>query len=166
MQTPWVPSLRIAVLGPLDATVDGTPVDLGPKKQRAVLGVLAALAPAAVSVERLVDEIWGDGGPANPLRSLQVYVSSLRSALGPYGDRLVTEGKAYRLLAGAEHDAEIDAEVFRQLGDISPQTVEQVGIAAAARRAELVAARSNARSSAVAEPPANFLKRMRKFLKL
>lgn len=61
---------------------------------------------------------------------------------------------------------EIDAEVFRQLGDISPQTVEQVGIAAAARRAELVAARSNARSSAVAEPPANFLKRMRKFLKL
>ena len=59
---------------------------------------------------------------------------------------------------------EVDAQVFRQLGDISPQTVEQVGVAAATRRAELMAARSSARSSAVIEPPANFLKRMRKFL--
>lgn len=115
MQTPWVPSLRIAVLGPLDVTVDGVAVDLGPKKQRAVLGVLAALAPAPVSVERLVDEIWGDGGPANPLRSLQVYVSSLRSALGEYGDRLVTEGRAYRLLVGDEHGVEVDAETFSRL---------------------------------------------------
>jgi len=61
---------------------------------------------------------------------------------------------------------EIDAEVFRQLGDLSPQTVEQVGVAAATRRAELIAARSSARSSAVVEAPANFLKRMRKFLHL
>ncbi|WP_188111443.1 BTAD domain-containing putative transcriptional regulator [Nocardioides antri] len=104
--------LRIAVLGPLEATVYGVPVDLGPRKQRAVLGVLAALAPAAVTVERLVEEIWGDAGPANPLRSLQVYVSSLRSALGEYGDRLVTEGRAYRLAADG---VEVDAVRFSRL---------------------------------------------------
>jgi predicted ATPase/DNA-binding SARP family transcriptional activator len=104
--------LRIAVLGPLEATIDGQPVDLGPRKQRAVLGVLAALAPAAVTVERLVDEIWGEAGPANPLRSLQVYVSALRTALGEYGDRLVTEGRSYRLLTD---DVEIDAERFSRL---------------------------------------------------
>ena len=112
MQTPWVHSLRIAVLGPLEATIDGAVVDLGSRKQRAVLGVLAALAPAAVPVERLVDEIWGEAGPANPLRSLQVYVSSLRTALGEYGDRLVTEGRAYRLLTDG---VEIDAERFSGL---------------------------------------------------
>lgn len=112
MQTPWVNCLRIAVLGPLEATVDGAPVDLGSRKQRAVLGVLTALAPAAVPVERLVDEIWGDAGPANPLRSLQVYVSSLRTALGEYGDRLVTEGRAYRLRTDG---VEVDAERFSLL---------------------------------------------------
>ncbi|MDZ5619235.1 BTAD domain-containing putative transcriptional regulator [Nocardioides sp. HM23] len=104
--------LRIAVLGPLEATIDGAPIDLGSRKQRAVLGVLTALAPAAVPVERLVDEIWGDAGPANPLRSLQVYVSALRSALGEYGDRLATEGRAYRLIADG---VEIDAERFSRL---------------------------------------------------
>lgn len=104
--------LRIDVLGPLEASTDGVPVDLGSRKQRAVLGVLAALAPAAVPVERLVDEIWGEAGPTNPLRSLQVYVSSLRAALGEYGDRLVTEGRSYRLLTD---DVEIDAERFSRL---------------------------------------------------
>src|SRR5262245_62028741 len=63
MQNPLVHSLRIAVLGPLEVSIDGAPVDLGPRKQRAVLGVLTALAPSAVPVERLVDEIWGDAGP-------------------------------------------------------------------------------------------------------
>ncbi|NYJ03716.1 putative ATPase/DNA-binding SARP family transcriptional activator [Nocardioides thalensis] len=98
--------LRIGVLGPLEVAVDGVVADLGGPKQRAVLGVLVALAPEAVLVERLVDEVWGSGGPANPLRSLQVYVSALRSALGPYGDRLLNEGRAYRLdLSGVEVDA-------------------------------------------------------------
>ncbi|WP_183099317.1 AfsR/SARP family transcriptional regulator, partial [Nocardioides pelophilus] len=105
-------TLRIAVLGPLEVTRDGAAVDLGSHKQRAVLGVLTALAPAAVPVDRLVDEIWGDAGPANPLRSLQVYMSGLRSAFGEYGDRLVTEGRAYRLHTD---DVEVDAERFSRL---------------------------------------------------
>lgn len=104
--------LHVAVLGPLEVLADGAPVDLGPRKQRAVLGVLAALAPAAVPVARLVDEVWGDAGPADPLRSLQVYVSSLRSALGEYGDRVVTVDRAYRLSVEA---AEIDAVRFGDL---------------------------------------------------
>ncbi|HYG93206.1 MAG TPA: BTAD domain-containing putative transcriptional regulator [Nocardioides sp.] len=102
-----VAGLRVGVLGPFEVRIGERPVDLGSPKQRAVLGVLAALAPAAVPTQRLVDELWGDAGPANPLRSLQVYVSGLRAALGEHGGRVVTEGRAYRLdLTGASLDAE------------------------------------------------------------
>lgn len=113
------------MLGPVEVTVDGTAVDLGPRKQRAVLGVLIALAPAAVSVDRLIEELWGDGGPRNPLRSLQVYVSALRSALGEYGDRLVTEGRAYRL---ATDDVTIDAERFRGLAREAANEPDPAGV--------------------------------------
>jgi CRP-like cAMP-binding protein len=61
---------------------------------------------------------------------------------------------------------EIDAEVFRELADVSPQAVEQVGVAAAARRVELNAARATARTSAVIEAPASFVARMRRFLRI
>jgi len=60
---------------------------------------------------------------------------------------------------------EIDAEIFRQLGDVSPQAVEQVGIAAAARRAELAAARSSSTAAGMVEAPNNILARMRRFLR-
>ncbi len=61
---------------------------------------------------------------------------------------------------------EIDAAVFRQLAEASPRAVEQVGVAAATRRAELAAARATATNAAAIEPPANFLARMRKFLSI
>ena len=61
---------------------------------------------------------------------------------------------------------EIDAGVFRQLGEANPHAVEQVAIAAATRRAELLAARSSATNAAVVEAPGNILKRMRRFLHL
>ena len=88
---------QFRALGPLEVRVDGRGVDLGPAKQRALLAVLLALAPDVVTVERLVDELWPHGGPGQPLRSLQVYVSALRRALGPEGRRLTTVGRGYRL---------------------------------------------------------------------
>ena len=88
---------QFRALGPLEVRVADRVVDLGPAKQRAVLAVLLARAPDAVPVERLVDEVWPGGGPREPLRSLQVYLSALRQALGPEGGRLVTVGRAYRL---------------------------------------------------------------------
>ena len=98
-------------LGPLEVRVDGVPVDLGPTKQRALLAVLLALAPDAVPVERLVDELWPDGGPGQPMRSLQVYVSALRRALGSEGRRLTTVGRAYRLEVP---DGGFDVAVFEE----------------------------------------------------
>ena len=84
------------VLGPLRVRHRGVEVDLGSPKQRTVLGLLLLAAPQPVPVEVLVEEIWGDSGPSDPTRSLQVYVSSLRRALGDPG-LIRSEAGGYRL---------------------------------------------------------------------
>ena len=61
---------------------------------------------------------------------------------------------------------EIDADVFRQLADVNPRAVEQVGVAAATRRAELEGVRASIQAAAVVEAPTSFMSRMRKFLRI
>jgi hypothetical protein len=61
---------------------------------------------------------------------------------------------------------ESDAEVFRTLGAQIPQAIEQIGVTAMARRSELDRARSAARGAAVADAPATFVARMKRFLRL
>jgi CRP-like cAMP-binding protein len=61
---------------------------------------------------------------------------------------------------------EIHADLFRKLGANHPRAVEQVGIAAAARRVELDKVRATAVGQAVADAPATFMDRMRRFLRL
>jgi small-conductance mechanosensitive channel len=61
---------------------------------------------------------------------------------------------------------ELTAEQFRRLGAESPHAVEQVGLAAMARREALNRAKAVARGAAVADAPATFLARMKKFLLL
>ncbi len=61
---------------------------------------------------------------------------------------------------------QIDAEQFRQLAATDSGAVEQIGIAAVTRRAELDAARQTTQGAAAAEAPATFLTRMRQFLRV
>ena len=61
---------------------------------------------------------------------------------------------------------EINADLFRRLGATDPQAVERVGIAAAARRVELDKVRASTIGQAVADAPATFMDRMRRFLRL
>jgi CRP-like cAMP-binding protein len=61
---------------------------------------------------------------------------------------------------------EIDAGVFRTLGAATPQAVEQIAVAAATRRVELDHMRAAAAGPLVADAPAGFLLRMRRFLGL
>jgi YVTN family beta-propeller protein len=49
-------------------------------KQRALLAILLLHANEVVSVERLIDELWGERPPETAAKSLQVYVSRLRKA--------------------------------------------------------------------------------------
>ena len=61
---------------------------------------------------------------------------------------------------------EIGADLFRRLATASPYTVEQIGVAAATRRAQLEAARAASQGAAVVEASASFLSRMKRFLRI
>jgi small-conductance mechanosensitive channel len=61
---------------------------------------------------------------------------------------------------------ELNADLFRRLGAADPKTVEEIGLAAVRRRAELTQVCDAAQNVAVADVPATFLGRMKKFLRL
>ena len=87
--------IEFRVLGSSAVVVDGTPVDIGSRKQRALLAVLALRAGQVLSVDRLVDDLWGERPPATARHALQVHVSNLRKLLGPA--TVVTERPGYVL---------------------------------------------------------------------
>src|SRR5262245_66015303 len=89
--------LSFHVLGRLEAYDGGVELDLGPRKQRAVLAVLLLNANHVVSTERLIDDLWGDSPPSTARSALQVYVAGLRKALRDGGASLRTRPPGYVL---------------------------------------------------------------------
>jgi DNA-binding SARP family transcriptional activator len=91
------PRLEFLVLGPLDVVRDGVGLDLGSRKQRAVLALLLLNANRVVPTERLIDELWGDAPPETARSALQVYIAGLRKAFGDEGAALRTSAPGYVL---------------------------------------------------------------------
>ena len=73
--------MEFRLLGPLEASEGDRDVPLGPPRQRIVLAMLALGAPDVVSTDRLVDGLWGEEPPSNPLGALQVHIHGVRKAL-------------------------------------------------------------------------------------
>ena len=102
------PSVRIAVLGPTTATVNGEAVVLGPHKQRALLAILVGRAGVAVSSDALIDALWDGRPPSSAPANVRLYVHLLRRILGK-GVITGSGGPGYRLDVGASTDiAEFD----------------------------------------------------------
>lgn len=76
-------TVRISVLGPVRAWVDGGPVDLAGPKQRSVLVRLVLAHGNVVSVDRLIEDLWAGEPPPKALAALQAYISHLRRLLEP-----------------------------------------------------------------------------------
>ena len=114
-----VSQLKLQLLGPVEATIDGQPVSLGPKKQRSLLAVLALHANETVSVDRLVDALWGDRPPATARKMVQLYVSQLRQLLAADSAQIVTQGHGYelRLDPGVVDAASFERLVEEATGD-------------------------------------------------
>ena len=74
---------RIRLLGPIDAVVDGTPVDLRGARQRRLLAKLSLRPGTLIDASELIDAIWPDGDlPADPRETLRTYASRVRASLG------------------------------------------------------------------------------------
>lgn len=115
----WGPGLRFGVLGPLEVRLDGAPLTLGGRQQRAILGMLLCEGGHAISVERMADALWGEHLPRSYQATVKTYVFHLRTALEPSrprgaaGEVLTTEpGGTYRLNTSVES---VDAHRFEEL---------------------------------------------------
>src|SRR3954447_9940018 len=106
--------MQLGILGPLEVRADGRAVPLGGGKPRAVLAFLALHANQPVSAERVAVALWGEDAPTSAVKTVQVYVSRLRSALED-PDVLLTTPAGYCLRV---QPGELDAERFeRQVAD-------------------------------------------------
>lgn len=97
--------MEFSVLGPTRVRSPGGDVALGPPKQRLLMAVMLAHPHDVLSVDRIVDALWGAAPPPSAPANVRLYTRGLRLALGE--ERVVREGGGgYRLVADC---AEIDA---------------------------------------------------------
>ncbi|WP_328315718.1 BTAD domain-containing putative transcriptional regulator [Streptomyces sp. NBC_00388] len=105
--------MRFGVLGPLAVWDDeGGTVTVPEAKVRALLAALLVHDGTPVSVDRLIQDLWGDRPPGKPAGALQAKVSQLRRVIGR--DRVVRQPPGYRLRLDAG-GGEVDAARFRAL---------------------------------------------------
>ena len=122
--------------GGLEVVEPAGRLDLGTRKQRAVLAVLLLEEGRSVSVDRLVDDVWSGAPPQRAEASLHAYVSTLRRVLEPDrrprqpAELLVRRGTGYALLVGSD---DVDFRRFSRLVEQSRRQVEAGDLDAAAR---------------------------------
>jgi serine/threonine protein kinase/DNA-binding SARP family transcriptional activator/WD40 repeat protein len=99
-------SIPIRILGPVEVTTRAGAVPLGGPKQRALFAMLVARVGRVVTVDQLVDGIWGEEPPAAVTASIHSYVSNLRTSFEYPIER---HGSGYSLQA---KPTAVDGHVF------------------------------------------------------
>src|SRR4051812_518779 len=102
------------VLGPLEVIHADQPLTPTPPKIRSVLALLLLRANRIVSVESLIEELWGPEPPRSAVTTVQTYIYHLRrlfaaGGLGSEDDPLITTRPAgYQITTGP---GQVDVEV-------------------------------------------------------
>jgi DNA-binding SARP family transcriptional activator len=108
--------VRFAVLGPVRVWRDDKEVGLGAAQQRLLLALLMAHAGRPVTMEQLLDALWGESPPSSPTNAVYRHIGVLRRLLEPElavrapGSLLIRDAGGYRLDADA-----VDLLRFRDL---------------------------------------------------
>jgi predicted ATPase/class 3 adenylate cyclase/DNA-binding winged helix-turn-helix (wHTH) protein len=113
------------LLGPLQLIGDdGAPIALSGEKERILLATLVLSANQVVTVQRLVDALWGEDPPASALNAVQVLVSKLRKKLAAAGgaESLESVPSGYVIQAGAD---QVDANRFETLAGAAANDPEE-----------------------------------------
>jgi YVTN family beta-propeller protein len=106
-----VTHVSFRILGRLEVVVDGRVVDLPSRRERALLGVLLLHVGEVVSVDALIDSVWGERAPVSARHMVHEYVSRLRGALGD-ASVIATRAPGYLVEREAR---ELDAARFADL---------------------------------------------------
>ena len=123
------PGVDLLVLGPVEVRNHGEPVPIGGPKQRAILALLTADAGHPVSLERLVDDVYGEEATEGARRSVRTFISMIRRELG---DVVQKQGAGYALVVDADA---VDASRFEdQVRSAIPMVDTEPEIAAASLR--------------------------------
>jgi predicted ATPase/DNA-binding SARP family transcriptional activator len=95
--------VEFKVLGQMEVSGGAGAIEIRPRMPRAVLAVLVLNANRVVSVDQLIDALWGEDPPPAATGALQAYISNLRRLLEPDRPRgapaklLVTQTPGYVL---------------------------------------------------------------------
>jgi DNA-binding SARP family transcriptional activator/class 3 adenylate cyclase/tetratricopeptide (TPR) repeat protein len=104
----YIRNVRVGVLGPLEVRAEGQQIDIAGPIPRRLLALLTTRPGRFVSVDALIDGLWGDDPPAAARSTLQSHVARLRRSLGVSG-AIVAGPAGYRLAVDA---ADVDAFSF------------------------------------------------------
>ena len=120
--------LGFGVLGPLLVTAHGIRVPLGAAKQRAVLAMLVINRNRPVSVDSLIDAVWGEDPVPAARTSIQSHMSTLRRLLRSAG------ADPYTVLASAPPGYQLSvADADCDVGRFTAEKTAGVQAAAAGR---------------------------------
>jgi DNA-binding SARP family transcriptional activator len=73
--------VEFRLLGPVEVAASGEAVEVGPPQRCAVLAALAVDAGRPVTVETLIDRVWGDQSPERARRALHAHITRIRRML-------------------------------------------------------------------------------------
>ncbi|MEV6979703.1 winged helix-turn-helix domain-containing protein [Sphaerisporangium sp. NPDC051017] len=108
------------MLGSVELSTATHAVDLGPRKQQAVLAALLVDAGRPVPIEKIIDRVWGDAAPTTARGAVHSYITRLRRALAEAnaadGDDLSVEYQSAGYVLHAPQD-QVDLHRFRRLLD-------------------------------------------------
>ena len=114
-------TLEFRLLGDVAALADGRAVNLGGTRQRSLFALLLLQRNRPLPTEHLIDRLWPDEPPLTAVKTVQVYVSRLRRALGPHAGRLTSTRNGYQLVVA---DDELDASRFERGLRLAREAVE------------------------------------------
>lgn len=127
--------MQIHVLGPMTVfDYESEPVVLAPKPRR-LLALLAVNADRAVSVNTLVQELWGSNPPRTATATIQTYIGQVRrtiaealrkSAAEVADEILITEGSSYVLSTSRVALDITEYELLSEVGSAAVQRGEFV----------------------------------------
>ncbi len=114
--------MEFRLLGLFEVEDDHGPVRIAPGHESALLALLLVHRGNALAADRIVEELWPEGAPETATKSVQVYVSRLRKALGAVRIETTPAGYRIRLEPG-----ELDVERFEHLAE-GGETDEALGL--------------------------------------